>query len=149
MNDNLILDRQPKNYWIIKIVETIICVVFTSLFLYFIYKLDVGASIMLLVGIEIAIFLILFLIYYMSYITHGFHLGENNLAVAGGVFSKKISIIKYKKIQYINIRQSPISSKLNLCNADIYILASLGNDMRILGYYNKSIFENLKNKILK
>ena len=70
------------------------------------------------------------------------------MAVSWGIFSKKISIIKYKKIQYINVRETPISSILDLCSGELHILAGIGNDMRTLGYYNSSLFEKLKEKML-
>lgn len=75
-------------------------------------------------------------------------MGDENMAVSWGIFVKKISIIKYKKVQYINVRETPISSKLGLCSGELHILASFGEDARTLGYYNGNLFEKLKEKIL-
>lgn len=148
VGEELILARQDKNYYKIKIAETIIVTMLISLIMYIIYKLNFGIDTSLLVGINIAVFLLLILIAYMSYITYGFYMGKENVAISQGIFSKNISIIKYKKVQYINIKKGPISSRFNLCHGEIYILASLGNEIKTIGYYDEVLFEELKNKIL-
>lgn len=148
VGEELILARQDKNYYKIKIAETIIVTMLISLIMYIIYKLNFGIDTSLLVGINIAVFLLLILIAYMSYITYGFYMGKENVAISQGIFSKNISIIKYKKVQYINIKKGPISSRFNLCHGEIYILASLGNEIKTIGYYDDVLFEELKNKIL-
>ena len=148
VGEELILARQDKNYYKIKIAETIIVTMLISLIMYIIYKLNFGIDTSLLVGINIAVFLLLILIAYMSYITYGFYMGKEKVAISQGIFSKNISIIKYKKVQYINIKKGPISSRFNLCHGEIYILASLGNEIKTIGYYDEVLFEELKNKIL-
>lgn len=148
VGEELILARQDKNYYKIKIAETIIVTMIISLIMYIIYKLNFGTDTSLLVGINIAVFLLLILIAYMSYITYGFYMGKENVAISQGIFSKNISIIKYKKVQYINIKKGPISSRFNLCHGKIYILASFGNAIKTIGYYDEVLFEELKNKIL-
>lgn len=148
LEECLNLERESKNHHIIRIFEIIIGTIFSSLVLYCVYKFNLGISISAFVGINFAIFLILILVHYMSYITRGVYMGYDSMTISWGVFAKKISIIKYKKVQYINIIENPISSKLGLCRGEIHILASFGNDMRTLGYYNNNLFENLKNKIL-
>lgn len=75
-------------------------------------------------------------------------MGKEKVAISQGIFSKNISIIKYKKVQYINIKKGPISSRFNLCHGKIYILASFGNAIKTIGYYDEVLFEELKNKIL-
>lgn len=70
------------------------------------------------------------------------------MAVSWGIFAKKISIIKYEKVQYINVKETPISSRFGLCNGELHILASFGNDVRTLGYYDGNLFEKIKEKIL-
>lgn len=148
VGEELILARQDKNYYKIKIAETIIVTMLTSLIMYIIYKLNFGIDTSLLVGINIVVFLLLILIAYMSYITYGFYMGKENVAISQGIFSKNISIIKYKKVQYINIKKGPISSRFNLCHGEIYILASFGNAIKTIGYYDEVLFEELKNKTL-
>lgn len=148
VGEELILARQDKNYYKIKIAETITVTMIISLIMYIIYKLNFGIDTLLLVGINIVVFLLLILIAYMSYITYGFYMGKENVAISQGIFSKNISIIKYKKLQYINIKKGPISSRFNLCHGKIYILANLGNEIKTIGYYDEVLFEELKNKIL-
>ena len=148
VGEELILARQDKNYYKIKIAETITVTMIISLIMYIIYKLNFGIDTSLLVGINIVVFLLLILIAYMSYITYGFYMGKENVAISQGIFSKNISIIKYKKVQYIKIKKGPISSRFNLCHGKIYILANLGNEIKTIGYYDEVLFEELKNKIL-
>lgn len=75
-------------------------------------------------------------------------MGEDNLSVSWGAFSRKISIIKYEKLQYITIKENVLSSKLNLCRCELNILASMGNSIIPTGYYKRNIVEKLKNKFL-
>lgn len=146
--EHLNLERESKNHYIIKIVEIVIGMSTLGLILYGIYTLDITVPLIIYLAVYLFVFVITVLSYYLSYITRGFYLGEDNMAVSWGIFAKKISIIKYKKVQYINVRETPISSRLDLCSGEIYILAGIGNDMRTLGYYNSSLFEKLKEKIL-
>lgn len=148
MEENLNLEREAKNHHIIKIIEMIIGLMCYYLIVYFIYKFDIDIPSIVFVVINFGIFLVFAVFYYLSYITCGFYMGEKNISISWGVFAKKISIIKYNKIQYINVRESPISTKLGLCRGEIYILASLGNSIRPIGYYNNILFEKLKEKIL-
>ena len=142
------LERESKNHHIIKIADGIIGMIVCSIILYAIYMIDTTVPLIIYLFIYLLIFLYLVLSNYMSYITRGFYMGHDNMSVSWGIFVKKISIIKYEKVQYINIRENPLSTKLNLCKGELYILASLGNSIRPLGYYNRSLFEKLKEKIL-
>lgn len=149
MEECLNLERESKNHHIIKIVDGIIGMIICSLILYAIYMIDKTVPLIIYLFVDLFIFLYLILFYYMSYITRGFYMGDDNMSISWGVFSKRVSIIKYEKVQYINIRENPLCTKLNLCRGELYILASLGNSIRTLGYYNSSLFEKLKEKIIK
>ena len=148
MEECLNLERESKNHHIIKIADGIIGIIICSIILYAIYMIDTTVPLIIYLFLDLLIFLYLVLYNYMSYITRGFYMGDNKMSISWGVFAKKISIIKYEKIQYVNIRENPLSTKLNLCRGELYILASLGNSIRPLGYYNHSLFEKLKEKIL-
>lgn len=148
LEEDFKLERESKNHHIIKIVDIIIGMAICSLILYVIHMFDTTVPSIIYLSVDLFILLILILFYYLSYITRGFYMGDKNMAVSWGIFAKKISIIKYEKVQYIDIKETPISSRLDLCNGELHILASLGNDMRTLGYYNSDLFEKLKDKIL-
>ena len=148
LEEYLNLERESKNHHIIKIIDIILGTIFSSLILYCVYKFDTGLSPLIFVGIDFVIFLILVLFYYMSYITRGLYMGNDNMAMSWGILAKKISIIKYEKVQYMDVREGPVSSKLGLSSGELHILASFGNNIRTLGYYNSSLFEKLKEKIL-
>lgn len=142
------LEREFKNHHIIKIANIIIGMSICSLILFAIYMINTTVPWIIYLLVDLFIFLILVLFTYLSYITRGVYMGDENMAVSWGIFAKKISIIKYEKVQYINVRETPISSKLGLCSGELHILASFGEDARTLGYYNGNLFEKLKEKIL-
>ncbi|MEG2195771.1 MAG: PH domain-containing protein [Terrisporobacter sp.] len=148
LGENINLQRQPKKHFIIKLIEMLIVTIISTIILYCIYNLDYKIPGIIFFVIWLCIILMGVIIIQMNYITKGFYIGEENLVISWGVFSKKISVIKYKKVQYIDIKENPISSKLNLCKGEIYILASLGNSTRALGYYELALFEKLGHKII-
>ena len=144
----MILQKEPKKSLIIRFINLIICIIILGIGLYCVSRLDYEISPVFILVSDLVVFLGGLLISYMSYITRGIHLSKDKLTISYGIFAKKISIIKYGKVQYINIRENLISSRLNLCKGEIYILASLGNDMRTIGYYDECLFEKLGNKII-
>lgn len=146
LGDDIALQKESKKSLIIRFFNITIYMTILGIVLYFITRLNYKIPYVFILGL--VIFLGGLLIFYMIYITRGIYLGEDKLIISCGVFTKKISIIKYKKIQYMNVHKTPISSKLNLCNGKIYILASLGNDMRAIGYYDEDLFEKLGKKII-
>ena len=93
VGEELILARQDKNYYKIKIAETIIVTMIISLIMYIIYKLNFGIDTSLLVGINIVVFLLLILIAYMSYITYGFYMGKENMWPFHRGFSLRILVL--------------------------------------------------------
>ena len=148
LDEDLKLERESKNHHIIKITNIIIGMSICSLILVAIYMVDTIVPWTIYLLVDLFIFLILVLFTYLSYITRGVYMGDENMAVSWGIFAKKISIIKYEKVQYINVRETPISSRFGLCNGELHILASFGNDVRTLGYYDGNLFEKIKEKIL-
>lgn len=148
LDEDLKLERESKNHHIIKIANIIIGMSICSLILVAIYMVDTTVPWTIYLLVDLFIFLILVLFTYLSYITRGVYMGEENMAVSWGIFAKKISIIKYEKVQYINVKETPISSRFGLCNGELHILASFGNDVRTLGYYDGNLFEKIKEKIL-
>lgn len=148
LEEDFKLERESKNHHIIKIVNIIIGMSICSLILFAIYMIDTTVPWIIHLLVDLFIFLILVLFTYLSYITRGVYMGDENMVVSWGIFAKKISIIKYEKVQYINVRETPISSRFGLCNGELHILASFGNDVRTLGYYDGNLFEKIKEKIL-
>lgn len=148
LEEDLKLERESKNHHIIKIVNIIIGMSICNLILVAIYMIDRTVPWIIYLLVDLFIFLILVLFTYLSYITRGVYIGNENIAVSWGVFARKISIIKYEKVQYLNVKETPISSKFGLCSGELHILASFGDDTRTLGYYNGNLFEKLKEKIL-
>lgn len=148
LEEDFKLERESKNHHIIKIVNIIIGMSIFSLILVAIYMINTRVPWIIYLLVDLFIFLILVSFTYLSYITRGVYMGDENMVVSWGIFAKKISIIKYEKVQYINVKETPISSRFGLCSGELHILASFGNDVRTLGYYNGNLFEKIKEKIL-
>lgn len=148
LGEEMVLQKEPKKSLIVRFINLIICMIILGITFYFISMLDYEISYIFILVLGLVVFLGGLLTSYMSYITRGIHLGKDKLITSYGVFTKKISIIKYKKVQYINVHENPISSILNLYKGKIYILASLGNDMKAIGYYDENLFEKLGKKII-
>lgn len=148
LGEEMVLQRQPKKSLVIKFVNFIICIITIEITLYFISMVYNEMSSGFVLYFSLASCLLGLLILYMSYITRGVYLSEDNLISSYGISSKTVSIMKYKKVQYINVRENPISRKLNLCKGEIYILASLGNETKTIGYYDKYLFEKLGEKMI-
>ena len=63
------------------------------------------------------------------------------------IFQKRINIIQYRKIQYIDIKQGPVSKSLGLNHGEIYILAGSAVNDKVIDYYDEKIFNELVDKI--
>ena len=148
MEENLNLQKESENHQILKAADVIIRTIFCSLILYVIYTFNTVFPAIVFWVIDLGFLLVMILINYLSYKTRGLYMGEDNLSVSWGAFSRKISIIKYEKLQYITIKENVLSSKLNLCRCELNILASMGNSIIPTGYYKRNIVAKLKNKFL-
>lgn len=83
----------------------------------------------------------------MKYKTAGIYLGDSFVSIMSGRFSKRINIIQYRKIQYIDVKQGPVSKKLGLNHGEIYILAGSTVNDKVIYYYDEEIFNELVDKI--
>lgn len=148
VEENIKLRKQPKSVYIISLFNITLGMVLVSLILYIVHKIFKNISLSILVIVGAFILIVMCTCAYMSYITKGINLREDSISLSFGIFSKNISIINYKKIQLIELVENPISIKFNLCKANIFILASLINSSRSLGYYDKNLYEELSNKVI-
>lgn len=95
-------------------------------------------------GISLTLFLIIFLIYFIKRVI----IADNYICVINGIFLKRIRIIKYKKIENIEIRQGIISKRFGLSKVYMNILANIKNNRISSGYITKrDVFKIVKNTI--
>lgn len=144
---NFDFEKQSNKTLLITFIKSLIIMSIIDLIVYVIYELNLftNMQVILIGNLILAVFLLVF--YIMKYKTAGIFLDDDFVSIASGRFSKSINIIKYKKIQYIEILQGPVSKALGLQHGTIYILAGLFNNDRDIDYYNKSIFDKLSEKI--
>lgn len=140
-------EQQSKKTLIISFVKSLIIISIIDLIAFVIYELNLFTNIqvIMIANLILAIFLLVF--YIMNYKTAGIFLDDDFVSIVSGKFSKSINVVKYKKIQYIEILQGPISKPLGLQYGTIYILAGLLDNERNIDYYNESIFNKLSEKI--
>ena len=133
---------QPKSVWKVKTVGlafwTIIFAV--SLIVLKLLKLPFTPTVCFLAG-AVAVYIMIVMIYIFNYKTEGICVGEDFLGASSGIFFKSTTLLKYDKIQYMDLRQGPISRKLGLTHGYIYILAAMLNRVCTFGYFAEEDIE--------
>lgn len=97
----------------------------------------------------IALFLMILVTYILNFKTEGLCVGEDFLGASSGVFFKNTTLLKYDKIQYLDLKQGPISKKLGLSHGYIFILAALTNRICTFGYFCQEDIEKIHVKMGK
>ncbi len=147
VEENLSLKKEHKLSLIIRFFYSIISIIIVNIAIIYIaciFKILITVD--MFIEINKSYLIIVFLYNCLTYIARGLYVGEQSIAVSRGFFIKHISIISYDKIQYIKLRQKPISSVLKLFKGEINILAELDNGKIEIGYYYKDVYEIIKNK---
>lgn len=147
VEENLNLKNEHKLSLIIRFFYSIISIIIVNIaIIYIAYIFKVLITRDMFIEINKIYLIIIFLYNCLTYITRGLYVGEQSIAVSRGFLIKYISIISYDKIQYIKLRQKPISSILKLFKGEINILAGLNNEKIEIGYYYRDIYEIIKNR---
>lgn len=94
------------------------------------------------------IFLVL-LSLFLKYITEGSTLKEDLLGICKGAFGRKLTFVKYDKIQYIRTKQNFIAKHFHIIQTTISLLAASSNRIHEIPYQDEEIIEILKKKILE
>ncbi len=147
VEENLNLKKEHKLSLIIRFFYSIISIIIANIaivYIAFIFKILITKD--MFIEINKISLIIIFLYNCLTYITRGLYVGEQTIAVSRGFFIKYISIISYDKIEYIKLRQKPISSVLKLFKGEINILSGSNNEKIEIGYYYRNIYETLKNR---
>lgn len=121
------ITRQPKEVIWNKLVKTIIwsVIIFGAGFFakHYIpviqtWMVLVGGAIMVAFGILLSV---------LQYLTAGSYFDENGMVVANGCFQKKISVMPYDKIQYLEINTNVVLNHFGLVKGNANLLAALSN----------------------
>lgn len=147
VEENLNLKKENKLSLIIRFFYSIISIIIINIaiiYIAYIFKILITRD--MFIEINKSYLIIIFLYNCLTYITRGLYVGEQSIAVSKGFFIKHTSIVSYDKIQYIKLRQKPISSVLKLFKGEINILAGLNNEKIKIGYYYRDVYETIKNR---
>lgn len=139
---------QPKAVWKVKAVGMIVWTVVLAVALVCIRILELPyvPTIGFTAG-AIAVYLMIIAIYIFNYRTEGICVGDDFLGASSGTFFKSTTLLKYDKIQYMDMRQGPISRKLGLTHGYIYILAAMMNRVFTFGYFAEEDIEKIHQKM--
>ena len=94
--------------------------------------------------------LLLVLLYsFLKYVTEGSTLEEDLLGICKGAFGRKLTFVKYDKIQYISSRQNIIAKHFHIIQTTISLLAATSSRFHEIPYHDEEMIEILKKKILE
>lgn len=74
-------------------------------------------------------------------------LGDRNLMTVTGAYGKDITIISYKKIQYVSTKKSPTSKLTGLVRGDANILSGLLGTVKDIPYMNENDVNTLVERV--
>ncbi len=151
-NEGLFEDvvKQPKSIWIKNVISYIIKLLFmivAAICIRDIFEID-GIYEMVewaVVGI-LAVLLIIEMI--LNYIASGTLITDNLLGVKNCSYGTTYSLIKYNKIQYMEIKQNLLEKKLGIVKGELHILASMTQNTHEIPMMTEDKVEIIKNKLL-
>ena len=85
----------------------------------------------------------------LRYRTVGLLCDESGLALADGVFTKRIVYLDYNKMQTIKMKQGPFRKKYQLHQGELHILAATLYSTYITGSYPEAVFEQIHQGMLR
>lgn len=94
--------------------------------------------------ISLVLLLAIFLIYFIKRII----ISDKYICIINGLFIKRIRIIKYNKIENIEIRDGIISKKFGLCKVYMCILSDIKNTRLSSGYITQNDMYKIAGKVL-
>lgn len=140
-------EKQSNKIFSISFIKSIMIVGVIDLIIATIYELNLFRNMKIIIIANVVLILFLIVYYFMKYKTAGIYLGDSFVSIMSGRFSKRINIIQYRKIQYIDVKEGPVSKKLGLNHGEIYILAGSTVNDKVIYYYDEEIFNELVDKI--
>lgn len=98
---------------------------------------------------EGGILIVCLLGFVLSYLSSGYYIGQDYLIVTRGVLARTYSMIRYEKIQQMQIRETLLSKVTKLNKANVFILAALKNSITLLPLANEETLEQIAEKMLE
>jgi uncharacterized membrane protein YdbT with pleckstrin-like domain len=83
------------------------------------------------------------------YKTTELYCDEAGLAIASGVFTKRITYLDYYKIQTLKMKQGPFRKKYSLHQGEMHILAAAHSSVYVTGSYPEIVFEQMHLAMLR
>ena len=141
---------QPKSVWKVKAVGMAFWTIVLAVVIVCIKLLEMPfAPTVGFVSGTAAVYVMVIAFYICNYRTEGICVGEDFLGASSGTFFKSTTLLKYDKIQYVDLRQGPISRKLGLTHGYIYILAALVNRICTFGYFSQEDVDKIHQKMME
>ena len=104
-----------------------------------------------LIGIAVIATITFVLMLYVTgnYFTRGYYVGEKSLKLVDGNFGRRILIVKYPKIQFVETKQSPLAKYFHIQKGRLYLLASTKNRVHNIPYFPEKETEVIRRRILR
>ena len=93
--------------------------------------------------ISLSLFILTFIIYLIKRIV----ILDKYICVINGIFLKRLQVIRYEKIENVNIRDGIISKQMGICKVYISILGNLKNGKISSGYIKRIDAKNIVAKM--
>ena len=105
----------------------------------------------MLIVIAIAATITVFIMMYVvgNYFTRGCYVGEKSLKIVEGNFGKRILLVKYSKVQYLETKQSFLAKYFHIQKGEIYLLASMKNRIHNIPYFPEEDVETIRERLLR
>ncbi len=142
--------RQPKKIWFSNLCGFLFWGVIFSVVFAVLRYLDVfeGEVVYAYWGTVAGIFLFTLLGCFGSYFANGLCIQDKYLVISSGTFAMSVQFVRYSKIQYIEFEQGPVLRHLHLKRAQLYILASMTQNMVIVPEFAETYMDEIEEKYL-
>ena len=89
------------------------------------------------------------LLAFLQYFTAGTYFGKDKLLVANGNFTRYITIVPYKNVQYIELHTNGILAHFGLVKGSVHLLAGMANQEKGIPACKSDVLENVVQNFLK
>ena len=140
--------RQPISVWAVWFVPLLL----TALFMLFgiIVTVEYLPELWMMASPLFAgVLFLIFVFYFLKFVTEGCILEEDVLGICKGTFGRKLIFIKYDKIQYLKVSQNFLAKHFQIIHTTVSLLASSSNRFHEIPYHKEEQVEELKRKILQ
>jgi uncharacterized membrane protein YdbT with pleckstrin-like domain len=143
------ITRQSPKYFLHKFEGLVYIIVFLavglSVFHYFVDTVPVWTEL----GAALGLVLVYGIGCVVSYFAGGYFIGENYLIISTGIFTKTCTMVRYEKIQHMDIKASIMTGYTKLKDTSIHILAALTSSTMSLPLLEDNIIEEIAGKMIE